>query len=514
MSNVPYYDRAARAGVRMGNVELVDGMIHDGLWDVYGQHHMGICAEHCATTQGISRAAAGRVRDRVHPPRHRGGEGGRVQGGDRPGRGRGKKGEKTVVAEDDGPKAAKPDKIPSLKPVFKKDGTVTAANSSSINDGGAAVVLMSAERARKDGRTVLGRVRAWGGAARAPIEFTIAPADAVNATLGKAGLATKDVDLWEINEAFAVVSVANNRLLGLDGKNVNVRGGAVALGHPIGASGARILVTLLYGDEGSGSEARARLALHRRRRGGRAGRRALAPGRHREQGRRVGGRGGPGRPGWCDHHGVRVRAVREPGEPDRRAAPEGRQGPHAHLEQLRDDRPRARRPPQGAADPEDRRVATSGRTRSSSGSTSPASSRSSSCRRGRSPSGSAPAARGSAASTPPPASARRWRRARRRGSSTGREYLLELPLRADFALVWAWKADTWGNLVYRKTTRNFAPMMCSAAKVTIAEAPNVLAAGELDPDVVQTPSIYVKRVVKGEKYEKWIERRTVRPRAK
>ncbi|HEX9306439.1 MAG TPA: CoA transferase subunit A [Anaeromyxobacter sp.] len=96
----------------------------------------------------------------------------------------------------------------------------------------------------------------------------------------------------------------------------------------------------------------------------------------------------------------------------------------------------------------------------------------------------------------------------------GREYLLELPLRADFALVWAWKADTWGNLVYRKTTRNFGPMMCSAAKVTIAEAPNVVPAGELDPDLVQTPSIYVKRVVRGEKYEKWIERRTVRPRAR
>ena len=96
----------------------------------------------------------------------------------------------------------------------------------------------------------------------------------------------------------------------------------------------------------------------------------------------------------------------------------------------------------------------------------------------------------------------------------GREYLLELPLRADFAFVWAWKADTWGNLVYRKTTRNFAPMMCAAAKVTVAETPNVVAAGELDPDLVQTPSIYVKRVVKGERYEKWIERRTVRPRAR
>jgi acetyl-CoA C-acetyltransferase len=105
---------------------------------------------------------------------------------------------------------------------------------------------MSAERARKEGRPVLARLGAWGGAARKPVEFTIAPADAVKAVLGKAGLAPKDVDLWEINEAFAVVSVANNRLIGLDGKNVNVRGGAVVLGHPIGASGARILVTLLH----------------------------------------------------------------------------------------------------------------------------------------------------------------------------------------------------------------------------------------------------------------------------
>ncbi|HEX9243597.1 MAG TPA: acetyl-CoA C-acetyltransferase [Anaeromyxobacter sp.] len=246
MSNVPYYDRAARAGVRMGNVELVDGLIHDGLWDVYGQHHMGICAEHCATTQGISRAQqdeyalestrraiesqkAGAFRAEIVPVE--------IEG---------KKGDKTVVDEDDGPKAAKPEKIPSLKPVFKKDGTVTAANSSSINDGGAALVLMSADRAKKDGRNVLAKVTAWGGAARAPVEFTIAPADAIRTTLSKAGLQTKDVDLWEINEAFAVVSVANNRLLGLDGRSVNVRGGAVALGHPIGASGARILVTLLH----------------------------------------------------------------------------------------------------------------------------------------------------------------------------------------------------------------------------------------------------------------------------
>jgi len=245
MSNVPYYDRAARTGVRMGNVELVDGMIHDGLWDVYGQTHMGICAEACATSQGISRAdqdayAAESTRRAIEAWRA-----GAFKGEIEPVELEGRKGEKTVVAEDDGPKGARPEKIPSLKPVFMKDGTVTAANASSINDGAAAVVLMSEERARAEGREVLARVAAWGGAARAPVEFTIAPADAIRTTLGKAGLGVKDVDLWEINEAFAVVSVANNRLLGLDPATVNVRGGAVALGHPIGASGARILVTLL-----------------------------------------------------------------------------------------------------------------------------------------------------------------------------------------------------------------------------------------------------------------------------
>jgi acetyl-CoA C-acetyltransferase len=245
MSNVPYYDRAARAGVRMGNVELVDGMIFDGLWDVYNQQHMGLCGEHCATTQGISRAQQDEYAMESTRRAIEAQKAGAFKAEIVPVEIEGKK-EKVVVSEDDGPKSARPDKIPSLKPVFKKDGTVTAANASSINDGAAAVVLMSAERAKAEGRTVLGRVKAWGGAARAPVEFTIAPADAVKLTLGKLGLAPKDVDLWEINEAFAVVSIANNRLLGLDGKNVNVRGGAVALGHPIGASGARILVTLLY----------------------------------------------------------------------------------------------------------------------------------------------------------------------------------------------------------------------------------------------------------------------------
>jgi acetyl-CoA C-acetyltransferase len=245
MSNAPYYSKALRTGARMGNVELVDGMVLDGLWDVYNQVHMGLCAEDCATRHGISRSAQDEyalesTRRAIEAQKK-----GLFQAEIVPVEIEGRKGEKTSVAEDEGPKAARPEKIPSLKPVFKKDGTVTAANASSINDGGAAVVLMTAERAKKEDRPVLARIRAWGGAARKPMEFTDAPADAVKVALSKAGLGVKDIDLWEINEAFAVVSVANNRLLGLDGKNVNVRGGAVALGHPIGASGTRILVTLL-----------------------------------------------------------------------------------------------------------------------------------------------------------------------------------------------------------------------------------------------------------------------------
>jgi len=245
MSNAPYLSHSVRGGARMGHVEFKDALIHDGLWDVYGNIHMGSCAEECSTSHGISRSAqdeyalestrraieaqkAGHFASEIVPVTVPGGKGGDV-----------------VVSEDDGPKNAKPDKIPTLKPVFKKDGTVTAANASSINDGAAALVLMSAERAKAEGRTILGRITGYAGAARKPVEFTIAPADAINALLKRTNLKASDVDLWEINEAFAVVALANNRLLNLEASKVNVRGGAVVLGHPIGASGARVLVTLL-----------------------------------------------------------------------------------------------------------------------------------------------------------------------------------------------------------------------------------------------------------------------------
>ncbi|MCY1041680.1 acetyl-CoA C-acetyltransferase [Corallococcus sp. bb12-1] len=246
MSNAPYISHTMRGGARMGNVEFKDAMIHDGLWDVYGNVHMGLCAEECSTSQDISRSQqdefALESTRRAIQSQKEGLFAAEIVPVQIPGK---KPDEFITVSEDEGPKNAKPDKIPGLKPVFKKDGTVTAANASSINDGAAALVLMSEERAKAEGRTILGRIKGYAQAARKPVEFTIAPADAINTLLKKQNITAKDVDLWEINEAFSVVAIANNRILGLDPSKVNVRGGAVVLGHPIGASGARVLVTLL-----------------------------------------------------------------------------------------------------------------------------------------------------------------------------------------------------------------------------------------------------------------------------
>jgi acetyl-CoA C-acetyltransferase len=246
MSNAPYLSHTMRTGARMGNVEFKDAMILDGLWDVYNQQHMGMCAEACAADFKISRANqdefALESTQRAIRAQKEGAFKAEIVGVSVPQ----KKGEAVLVTEDEGPKSARPEKIATLKPVFKKDGTVTAANASSINDGAAALVLMSAERAKAEGRTVLARFVGQATAARKPVEFTIAPTDAIRKLLAKTGHQTNDVDLWEINEAFAVVSIANNQLLKLDASKVNVRGGATSLGHPIGASGARLLTTLLY----------------------------------------------------------------------------------------------------------------------------------------------------------------------------------------------------------------------------------------------------------------------------
>jgi acetyl-CoA C-acetyltransferase len=245
MSNAPYLSLNMRQGARMGTVEMKDHMILDGLWDVYNQQHMGMCAEATAADFKISRAAQDEFALESTNRAIRAQKEGLFKAEIVPVPVPQKKGDAVMVADDEGPKNAKPEKIATLKPVFKKDGTVTAANASSINDGAAALVLMPADRAKAEGKTVLGRITGYATAARKPVEFTIAPADAIKKLFERTKTSAADVDLWEINEAFAVVAIANNHILKLDPSKVNVRGGATSLGHPIGASGARLLVTLL-----------------------------------------------------------------------------------------------------------------------------------------------------------------------------------------------------------------------------------------------------------------------------
>lgn len=245
MSNAPYVLPNARNGYRLGNGTIYDTIILDGLWDVYNNIHMGSCAESCArdfsfTRQQLDEFAInsykraikaqneGIFRDEIVD----------VKVQTRTG--------ESVISKDEEPEKVNFDKIPTLKPVFDKNGVVTAANASSINDGAAALIVMSEEKANELGFTPLVELVAQSSAARLPIEFTTAPADAINKVLAKACMTVDQIDLMEINEAFAVVSLAVNKLLGISGEKVNVNGGAVALGHPIGASGARILTTLIY----------------------------------------------------------------------------------------------------------------------------------------------------------------------------------------------------------------------------------------------------------------------------
>ena len=246
MSNVPFYLDKARSGYRLGHGQLTDGLIKDGLWDVYNDYHMGSAAELCSSECNISRQeqdayaiesykrsqtaqANGKFREEIIP----------VEIKDR-------KGVVTVVSEDEETRAVNFDKIPELKPVFKKDGTVTAANASTLNDGAAALVLMSKEKAEELNLKPIARILGFDDAQQAPELFTTAPAKAIPGAILRAGITADDVDFYEINEAFAVVALANNKLLDLNPEKVNVNGGAVSLGHPLGASGARIVVTLLH----------------------------------------------------------------------------------------------------------------------------------------------------------------------------------------------------------------------------------------------------------------------------
>lgn len=244
MSNIPYYLLKARYGFKYGNGELLDGLTYDGLTDVYNHCAMGVCADNTAKEMNISRAdqdayainsykrsaaawAAGKFKDEIVG----------VELVD-------KKGNKTLFAEDEEYKAVNFDKIPGLKPVFTKDGTVTAANASTINDGAAAVILMSKEKAKELGITPIAKIRGFADAAQDPMWFTTTPSIAIPKAMKMAGVDKKDVGYYEINEAFSAVAIANNIKLGLDPEKVNVNGGAVSLGHPLGASGARITLSL------------------------------------------------------------------------------------------------------------------------------------------------------------------------------------------------------------------------------------------------------------------------------
>jgi acetyl-CoA C-acetyltransferase len=252
MSNAPYLLERARSGYRMGNAVLVDSMIKDGLWDPYKDIHMGNCAEMCAGKYHFTREE----QDAFALESYK-----RAQNASKtclfseeivavlvPQ----KKGDPVKIETDEEPFAAPLEKIATLKPAFAKDGTVTAGNASKINDGAAALVVSSEEIARKKGWKPIARIVGYAGVAQAPEWFTTAPVGAIQKLLAKTGLSVSDIDLFEINEAFAAVAMAAIRELELDPAKVNVRGGAVALGHPIGASGARILTTLIHALRKSG----------------------------------------------------------------------------------------------------------------------------------------------------------------------------------------------------------------------------------------------------------------------
>ena len=246
MSQVPYYLDGARFGMKMGNKTVIDGMVKDGLWDVYNDYHMGNAAELCAKECKISREEQDNYAEMSYK---------RAQQAIKEGTFKDeiasvtipqRKGDAIVFETDEEPLKVNFDKLRKLRPAFEKEGSVTAANASSINDGAAAVLVMTKEKAQELNILPMVKIITQASAAKEPEYFTTAPADAVNKALHKAGLSIDDIDLFEINEAFSVVSIINNRLLGLSSEKVNVNGGAVALGHPIGASGARILTTLLH----------------------------------------------------------------------------------------------------------------------------------------------------------------------------------------------------------------------------------------------------------------------------
>ena len=246
MSQIPFYVKNVRGGYKMGDQTMVDGMLGDGLMDAYDNIHMGNFAELCAAEYTITREDQDNFAAESYNRALKGIKDNQFKEEIIPVEVPGRKGSVTVVDTDEDPANVNFDKMKTLRPVFQKDGTVTAANASSINDGASAVLLMTKEKAESLGLKPIAKIVEQASASKDPKWFTTAPIDAIRKVLEKADMNKDDIDLFEINEAFAVVSLVVNRELGLDPKKVNVNGGAVALGHPIGASGARILTTLLH----------------------------------------------------------------------------------------------------------------------------------------------------------------------------------------------------------------------------------------------------------------------------
>ncbi|HBY66335.1 MAG TPA: acetyl-CoA C-acetyltransferase, partial [Flavobacteriaceae bacterium] len=244
MSNIPHYVHM-RNGKKFGPATLVDGMQKDGLVDAYDQNAMGVCADLCATEHNFSREDQDTFAIESYNRSAKAWEEGKFDDEVVPVEVPQRRGEPVIVKQDEEFKNVKMEKITSLRPAFSKDGTVTAANASTINDGAGAMVLMSADKAKELGLTPLATIKSYADAAQEPKWFTTAPAKALPKALEKAGVSQDDVDYFEFNEAFAVVGLANMKILGLDSSNVNVNGGAVSLGHPLGCSGVRILITLL-----------------------------------------------------------------------------------------------------------------------------------------------------------------------------------------------------------------------------------------------------------------------------
>jgi acetyl-CoA C-acetyltransferase len=244
MSNIPYYIPKARFGYKFGDGTMVDGLTRDGLKDAYDHNAMGVCADATATKYAISREEQDRFAIRSYKLSAQSTESGAFKDEIAPVSVPQRKGDPLLITEDEEYKKVKFEKIPSLRPVFSKDGTVTAANASTINDGASAIILASAEKVKELGLTPIAKIRAFADAAHEPQWFTTAPTKAAPAALKRAGMTIGDIDYWEVNEAFAVVPLAFNQELGIDEDKVNILGGGVAIGHPLGSSGSRIIATL------------------------------------------------------------------------------------------------------------------------------------------------------------------------------------------------------------------------------------------------------------------------------